>query len=321
MNNRIVGIDAWRGMVLAIMGVAVHAASHFPDRAWAISVQLLSYTFRMEAFFAIAGFLAFLTQARPKWIKRRTVQLMVPFIVVAITFLPAVHASDLRHLWFLPVLMACAFLPKRPLPIAPLIIAVPIMKLLAVAIADQYPLPYGILNLFTAFLYFSLFYLIGQWIARTRPSFDRRYAYAAVAVLITWMVVSIIFPDIFHGQGRPILLKVTISTAQPIIALIVTFGIFSHALTVRAIHWPMPQLSKSAYTIYLLHYPAIEALFALLRTVIGSDIYLFLTIIVCAMSLTLAIHFWIVERFAVMALLLNGRVSKSSMPALARSLT
>jgi fucose 4-O-acetylase-like acetyltransferase len=129
-NQRLVGLDAWRA-VLLVLGVALHAASS--SAGWEQWVGVATHKFRMEAFFAISGLLAAFTlprQSVSKWLTRRWISLGVPTLVVmaslnALTpvldlwseqrrFNQAITAPvfhfPLLHLWFLPVLLACSTL-------------------------------------------------------------------------------------------------------------------------------------------------------------------------------------------------------------------
>lgn len=80
---RIVGLDTWRAILL-LGGPLVHSI----DYGWvaASPVRPLdtiaqgSHLFRVAAFFAIAGYLAALNQAKPDWLASRMRQLVIPII-------------------------------------------------------------------------------------------------------------------------------------------------------------------------------------------------------------------------------------------------
>ncbi len=129
-NRHFDGVDLWRAW-LVVLGVAVHASSHAQD--WTGVFAMVSQKFRMEAFFALAGFLGSLSQSRhlaPGWLKKRIIILVIPFIFGVVTvnqissllilLEPApvrqkVDILPLYHLWFLVVLIGCCAI--RPLNI------------------------------------------------------------------------------------------------------------------------------------------------------------------------------------------------------------
>lgn len=126
MQNRLVGLDAWRSILL-FYGVLVHASNMvrtIPGDPLVFNIiQSTSRVARMQAFFLIAGFLAARSigkRGRAEWLRDRIAQLFIPLVVIWLTFqrltdwvttgdpFRTVHRID--HLWFLVVLIGFSVL-------------------------------------------------------------------------------------------------------------------------------------------------------------------------------------------------------------------
>lgn len=127
-STRFVGLDAWRAGLL-ILGPVFHAAlagqSFYPATGWMPLITVGVHSFRMEAFFTIAGFLMAYRRGTDTaaWLERRTKQLAIPLFTCWVTVLPLSRlvASwgsergqvwsplDPQYLWFLLVLIALTY--------------------------------------------------------------------------------------------------------------------------------------------------------------------------------------------------------------------
>ncbi|RYY44719.1 MAG: hypothetical protein EOP59_05720 [Sphingomonadales bacterium] len=119
-RGHIVGLDAWRA-ALMLGGVLLHGSIGLPATGLFRAVDIISQTFRMGAFFGIAGVLTALVMTKRSpgaWLRRRTIQLGVPLafgIAVLSPFLyliarlggaePPPLPFQWYHLWFLAGLL------------------------------------------------------------------------------------------------------------------------------------------------------------------------------------------------------------------------
>jgi len=119
-RGHIIGLDAWRA-ALMLGGVLLHGSTGLPSTALFRAVDIVSQTFRMGAFFGIAGVLTALVLANRSpgaWLRRRTIQLGVPLafgiavlspFLYLIALLGGVEPPPLPfqwyHLWFLAGLL------------------------------------------------------------------------------------------------------------------------------------------------------------------------------------------------------------------------
>jgi hypothetical protein len=314
MTGRVVGIDAWRGLILALLGIILHASSFFQPALWALTIEQLSRGFRMETFFAIGGFLAYLTGNRSGWVYQRAFQLLIPLAFGWAVLLPIVNAYNgtplwgggIYHLWFLPAFMACSLLPRWT-PTLPQVVAAAItLWLLGAVIANQTQLASGGILVAGLTSYYGILYMAGHSIAAGRIKPALVHAVTGAAALTAFTGSYAAFPELFYGEGRSIWVKVAMTAAKPATAILVTLAIFYSALRVKRVVWPMPQLSRAAYTIYLVHYPILCAAF-LATADASNDAVRFSFLCAVALGASLAVHFGLVERSRSAAFLLNGR--------------
>jgi hypothetical protein len=124
-TRRLYGLDAWRALLLslgpvfhaALIGGEVHA-----DADWLSLLATVLHSFRMEAFFAVSGFLMAYrgNVATTAWLRLRLRQLGLPLLVCWVTALPVSRLFagwrggpgsgwsplDPKFLWFLLTLIA-----------------------------------------------------------------------------------------------------------------------------------------------------------------------------------------------------------------------
>lgn len=121
-TDRIVGLDAWRAGLL-LGGILLHGSIGLPGNALFGAIDIVSQTFRMGSFFAIAGALSALSIARAgpgEWMLRRITRLGIPLTVSMLVFPPFIWSMvrtygwaeatpplpfDWYHLWFLVALL------------------------------------------------------------------------------------------------------------------------------------------------------------------------------------------------------------------------
>ncbi|MBU3078253.1 acyltransferase family protein [Sphingomonas quercus] len=314
-SQRIHGIDAWRGLVLAMLGIAFHSVDALGSgMGWTLIKEGI-HVFRMETFFAIAGFLAFLANDRPGWVKKRAALLLVPFAFTALAVIgvrtmfsePARWWAETDHLWFLPVLMLCAFLPRRALPLWQIGVAAILLSpfmLIHVPVWKAAIYPLWITGLITA-PYYAVFYLAGQAIAAGTIRLGRVHMWLAIAAFAAWIALLIVAPGVLDDPAASIVVQLVRTT----VALLVMLGIFQQALGVRRISWPVPELSRASYTIYLVHYPVTVGLQnAVMMLAPGYRGWAgFALICGATLAICLIVHFGMVARRPLAAFLLNGR--------------
>ncbi|MBU3076529.1 acyltransferase [Sphingomonas sp. XMGL2] len=319
-GRRIYGIDAWRGLVLALLGIALHGtvALASPQAKYVIKEGI--HVFRMETFFAISGFLACLKNDRPGWVRQRAVTLLVPLAFVGVSTIivrnlftnPPHWWAETDHLWFLPALMLCSLLPPMT-PSARQVVAFALPLSLGLVVLTALPpdrLPLLVSNL-AATPYYAVFYLAGHAIAAGSITPRRSHMWLAIAAYtgwVGWVVLSSSHSSFLPASPRSVGGAIG-QLARCAVALSVTLGIFYQALRVRRTGWPMPQLSRAAYTIYLVHFVVLAimqmAAYRLNPDYRGWPAYFAfcaVTLIVC-----LTAHYGLVERFGAIAFLLNGR--------------
>ena len=118
----IIGLDAWRA-ALILGGIILHGSIGLPPLGLFGAIDIISQTFRMGAFFGIAGVLTAISLAKRTpsiWLRRRLVQLGFPlafglFVLSPSIWLMRTAAGDTAatgmlfnwyHLWFLAALIA-----------------------------------------------------------------------------------------------------------------------------------------------------------------------------------------------------------------------
>ena len=318
-TGRIHGIDAWRGLVLAILGVVLHASFVLEPGLWRGVIYGTIHGFRMEAFFTISGFLACRGDDRPGWIERRAVALMIPFAFTAFMIVAARNIfthplswwSDTSYLWFLPVLMLCSLLPRWTPSLRLVIIAAPVLSLLfIIQSAASSAIPPHVPDWVTSIVatpYYGLFYLAGRSIMTGRITLTSIHAYVGLIMLLAWVTALFAMPDFYPAPTIP--MRIASNMARSLVGLSVTLAILHHAARVQRLRWPMPQLSRAAYTIYLTHYPIISCINLILyKTMLNRHGWsIFVALSVMTTVSCLSIHYLLVARHPLLAFLLNGR--------------
>ncbi|ODP36212.1 acyltransferase family protein [Sphingomonas turrisvirgatae] len=122
-HNHIAGLDSWRAALLA-GGLFFHGTMLQPNHPLFHVIEAISTSFRMAAFFAIAGFLAARSLSRQHasdWLTGRSLRIGVPALFGIAVISPAIHSMlvaglpsdrsanvlpfEWHHLWFLFALL------------------------------------------------------------------------------------------------------------------------------------------------------------------------------------------------------------------------
>ena len=131
-TGRLAAMDAARG-ILMLLGIVIHSANVYMEQKWRVHdpagsivfdwIHAAIHSFRMEAFFWVAGFFAVIAINRhggQGYLRRRLLQLALPFLVTLLSFnlievwlirsfpTPLARIHDLNlvgHLWFVVDLM------------------------------------------------------------------------------------------------------------------------------------------------------------------------------------------------------------------------
>lgn len=121
LHDRIPGLDVWRAGLL-LLGILLHGSFGLPDSRLFTTIDVVSQTFRMGCFFAIAGALSAIAIARHgagPWLRSRLVRLGIPLGFSMALFPPIIALLvsswgwaaprqpvlyDWYHLWFLVAL-------------------------------------------------------------------------------------------------------------------------------------------------------------------------------------------------------------------------
>jgi len=314
--DRLPGIDVWRGTMLAGLGIVVHCADLFDPlhTPWAGMIAVGSGSFRMEVFFALAGYLAVGSQERNPvgWTAQRMLQLGIPFITGWLIVLPGWNlAVDLplwdpaaiAHLWFLPVLAACSLLPRIRMPVHTLYPTAIAVLTVTIPIVNRMPNEWVVMAVKVP--YYALFYFAGQHLVGRAPPAPAWWV-PAIGLLAGFVYAFGFAPALFSDPARPIWVKLLTHAAPAIVAPAFTMAVFSSALTLASAPRHARHLAGAAYTVYVVHLGVIGLLFATLRSRVADDVLLFALLCVLTAAVTLAFHFVVVKRHPFAGFLFNG---------------
>ena len=164
--------------------------------------------------------------------------------------------------------------------------------------------------------YYFVFYLLG-WLIGARPDVaelclhHRRVLVALVAIGVVGIVAAFwykgrayVFPYAFEnalGGGRTFA-----SITKALIGVPATLLILSHAVGVRRVPALLDRLSRSSYTIYLVHLFLLTALSAALGNRGRETMPRYLLLVLVTVAVGHQVHFLLVKRSAVLGFLLNG---------------
>ncbi|QNE31564.1 acyltransferase family protein [Sphingomonas sp. NBWT7] len=346
--ERIVGLDAWRAMLM-LGGLFVHCSITLDHNRLFYVVEMVSQAFRMGVFFALSGYLAALTLRRVPsdvWYSRRLRQLGYPVMTGILLLSPATWwllttddgyaGSPLLfewwHFWFLwGLLLASALLRllDRNAGVWRVIIAVaqriaPLTLILATAVATSVmfalapPAMFALLSprLVRAYGNIQLIvgylptFLFGVLAARSDVVRDSlvRSTRMAAMVLVAIAGCYATAATGLLGAGEAYVRFVGAALCPPLVFAI----LLRTAATIRHVPPIVATLTDASYTIYLLHLPFA----ALINTrlyppSLPANIAYPMTIVLAG-GLSWLAHVLIVKRFRLAALLLNGRSEQRS---------
>lgn len=128
MHVRYTGLTAWRASMM-MLGVLMHGLTMVDPGSANVPTQFFkafSHLFRMEAFFAISGYLSFRSSKKLQedYLYTRITQLSIPLLFSYILIIPIgipfsrfngieVIPGDLYHLWFIVVLISVVIINEK----------------------------------------------------------------------------------------------------------------------------------------------------------------------------------------------------------------
>lgn len=324
--RRIYGLDTWRAALL-IVGPFIHSApSGYLSDA--------SSLFRMPAFFFVAGFLGgHGAVKRPSWLKDRLIQLVGPTMVVWVLVLTPIKIatgkntiSDLYnpdHLWFLIDLAVSTFfihiifLSKNVKSIffdlKSHIVVLGYIIVSALISCFIYPLDHISGNKIIVSLaqapIFSFHYAVGYIISQKYQHTD--YVKNAKSFYVGLFTFSVCFVVIryYHDELRMDhqyrFLKFSIHGLKGLCGATVSIGILASALKMNWRPNIVHTLSRSSYSIYLLHVPVIM----MADYIISLENHSFIryaVLVTCGLSIPWVIHNNIISKSASMFYIFNG---------------
>ena len=328
---------------MMVLGVVLHGSLIYSTRAvWIISdadrapifdaLYRMIHSFRMPAFFMIAGFLCVpsLHKGVNAFLRDRSRRLILPLVATALLlnslqvllvwgvdgFWNAYSSGRwVSHLWFLLDLIVFtvaaagvwSLVPRLTQWKPPLLFGGAVMLVLPLASAairaacDRGLVPpgkyLGILNL-TELFYYMPFFLYGML---ERPGEDperlRKLSVWSMLVLIAITVVPM-----YRLPGERLYYNAALAWCLSILCIQV--GVLCMNRPIGFLR----SLADASYTIFLFHQLIVVALgLALMHTSLPLGLK-FATVVGVAFSLSLAIHVFVIRRSAWLSLMFNGRV-------------
>lgn len=340
--ERFYGIDTWRAALL-IFGVMVHCAEvnkiegHLSIFTFII---FMSHSFRMEAFFAVSGFLsASALQKDPlHFIISRFRIIVIPLCFMLGVIMPSLGftVGSLHHLWFLANLMGANWLAYSLERIGIIEKTVAVIntctdaRLLAVLITLSLSLGFVChlaLSIFTGAglitdahdvvgtliksPYYTLYFFSGLYIARCssiRNSLKNR-GFTLIGIMTIFIVgtIFVCFYSTFLSIDKSFIAETFSSSIISLSAVIMTITVISTGLTGLKPPAIVMRTSAASYTIYLVHFPIIAVLNHFLRYTSFNSHVSFLILFSFTLLISFIVHEWILRHSAMLRLLLNGR--------------
>jgi fucose 4-O-acetylase-like acetyltransferase len=357
---RIHGFDAWR-VALLILGPVIHSAmmiSHMSGGSLALDAIVRGiHVFRMETFFAIAGFFAATSSAMstPTGLVRRLVQLAVPLAFGWVVIIPLSIWSHnmamegtfswspkvMLHLWFLlslTLLSPAFWVADRQGWLDSLSLRAErhsrtfwyglaamwmISATALVRISDLLELkPLELASVLLHTPGYGFFYLAGFLVSRSPAT---RHALTHTTLwhlgVITWFA-SVLFWVCFREEigapGHPWIHFWNLALVYAA-ALGTTFAIFATALRVKTANRVAGLFQGAAYTIYIVHMiPVGMGAYVLSKAGLTGSA-LFAGTAAFAFATSFAFHQLLVQNSKLGALLINGKVTMNMLAASANT--
>lgn len=348
--DRIQGMDVWRGMLLTagVFVHCAQMVDHLALRLFQEASHLfrMEAFFTISGFFAS---LTIARTAVRSWLPRRMIMMLVPLLFGLVLIVPATrfltdHVARLdglddryapawpahnwfMHLWFLMALMAytplaivlqrydvlvdrlSAFL-RRYTSISILafwaagcLLSIAGMSLLLTLRPGGNPF------LFYQTAYYVIFYLLGFCLQRSvllQERFLRLPAWVYVAALAATLVDF----WIVARDGYWLTTNCVHFAARPIVGLAVTSLILRSALMLKNCRPWQAALSRASYTIYILHVPLLLLLFLVLVPARPSPFVTWAIVPLATILVLLYLHETVVQKNAVAAFLVNGKLPR-----------
>lgn len=348
------GLDLARAILMSL-GVIYHSALVYKqDSSWRISVvngsELLNYfssfltTFRMEAFYIIAGFfygLVYCKYGYKKIISVRVFRLVIPLVVVGFTFNfimntlslnrtyslnPLIYIIDgqwLGHLWFIGNLIVYyiisvlfivklyGFKPtneKLNFQMIILVFFTVITASILPAFGKFFPEVFVFIT-FKSLLYYLPFFIMGivfHW-------HQKLFAHILkLKVVFSFLILSILI-------GRLAIYLDLVSVNYHVNFIVITHYSTWLALFILALFNLMNRKSvivnkfvDSSFTIYLLHQPFILMVFPLISFFSPSIFWGFTVMWVSVFIMCYIFHYYIINKSEKLLFVFNGVLPKSS---------
>lgn len=339
---------------LMLLGIPFHAALIFTSLTWVVTSPVhsglldflppLITSFRMPAFFLIAGFFAAMLLERRspgQWLRLRAIRLGIPLatglaVIVPLQDLILVNAPQdvahlprtlggivLSHLWFLPVLLAhCALFaaawkhvarlrfPDLPVWLIGLACGVWTLGVHGLASVARIDLaPFDRLLEFDAVLDYAPHFLLGVAIRRNPALFERfrRWNWPTAMIGMLALVCSVLSEHLPGHAGQ-----VAWFVSEPLAAVCLSQALL--ALFARIADRPFPlvdRLVDASFSIYLFHHTVIVALSLLVLDTGMGPVASWFAICAATLAISYALHRGL-RRSRLLLLLFNGYVGTSA---------
>lgn len=340
--QRFYGIDTWRAALL-IFGVMAHCAEvNKVNGKLSIFTLIIfmSHAFRMEAFFAVSGFLAaFALKKDPThFIISRFRIIAIPLAVVLGVIMPPLGfaGSSLHHLWFLVTLLGASWLAysleqagiiDRCLIATKGCTGYQLLMIFLIGSNLASVACYILLDLFTKTgsvsdvhslvgtllqsPYYCVFYFAGLYISRSVTVREKLLNVNLMRIgLASMCLVSLLFVQYYetllnakHDMVSGLITASLVSLSAAAMAVIV-IGTGLSSSKPRGL---IMRFSAASYTIYLLHFPIIAGINHVVRKLDMNEFERFGILFILTSAVSFFIHEQILRRSPMLRLLLNGR--------------
>lgn len=156
------------------------------------------------------------------------------------------------------------------------------------------------------------FFLLGLLLYTDKELWDRCHTLSPVLIPLCAALFVLRGVDVIPAGAGGMLFQLFLRAAITVTAVFALLWLFRR-LAPEA-HPATGFLTRSIYTVYLVHYFLIYLLAVLLMPLDLPPVALFLTVSLGAIALGLAAHYQLVERSALLKLLFNGRVESRKQP-------